>query len=142
MLPKIVDGASVRQSNDFQEDALIMEESLRQAFADDGAVFIRDCLNQEQLGQCREAFDWAVANPGPGAFQIFERAEHQTHNDNANPNAKEKLDALVATLPLGRMLAELWGSGHVWYFAGEAGWEAVADLALDWALAPTAGELG
>jgi pimeloyl-ACP methyl ester carboxylesterase len=32
--------------------------------------------------------------------------------------------------------------GRSHYTCGEDGWEAVADLALDWALAPTAGDLG
>ena len=96
-----------------------MDASLRKQYEEDGAVLIRNCLNQEQLAQCRAAFDWAVANPGPAAFQIFNGTEHQTHNDNSNPNAKEKLDALVATLPFGKLFAELWGSDHVWYFAEE-----------------------
>ena len=96
-----------------------MDASLRKQYREDGAVLIRNCLNQEQLAQCRAAFDWAVENPGPAAFQIFNGTEHQTHNDNSNPNAKEKLDALVATLPFGKIVAELWGSEHVWYFAEE-----------------------
>lgn len=96
-----------------------MDESLRQRYREDGAVLIKNCLNQEQLAQCRAAFDWAVANPGPHAFQIFDGTEHQTHNDNSNPNAKERLDALVATLPFGKLFAEIWGSEHVWLFAEE-----------------------
>lgn len=96
-----------------------MEASLRKQYAEDGAVLIKNCLNPAELAECRAAFDWAVANPGPGAFQIFNGTEHQTHNDNSNPNAKERLDALVATLPFGKLFAELWGSGHVWYFAEE-----------------------
>jgi hypothetical protein len=32
--------------------------------------------------------------------------------------------------------------GRDHFTCGEPGWEAVADFALDWALAPVAGELG
>jgi hypothetical protein len=32
--------------------------------------------------------------------------------------------------------------GRSHYTCGEKGWEAVADFALDWSLAPTAGDLG
>jgi ectoine hydroxylase-related dioxygenase (phytanoyl-CoA dioxygenase family) len=96
-----------------------MEESLRRAFRDDGAVLVKGVLNEDELARCRAAFDWAVANPGPNAFRIFEGTEHQTHNDNANPLAKARLDELVSTLPFGRLFADLWGSEHVWYFAEE-----------------------
>ncbi len=96
-----------------------MDAELRNRFQEDGAVLIKSCLSADEMAQCREAFDWAVANPGPMAFQIFDGTQHQTHNDNSNPNAKEKLDALVATLPFGKILSELWGSKNVWYFAEE-----------------------
>lgn len=96
-----------------------MDQSVRDAFRNDGAVLIENCLDEEQLAACREAFDWAVENPGPMSFQIFEGSIHQTHNDNANPLAKERLDKLVPTLPFGELLADLWGSEHVWYFAEE-----------------------
>lgn len=96
-----------------------MDASLSKRFREDGAVLVKNALDREQLSRCREAFDWAVANPGPAAFQIFNGTEHQTHNDNSNPKAKEKLDALMTTLPFGKLLSELWGSKHVWYFAEE-----------------------
>jgi ectoine hydroxylase-related dioxygenase (phytanoyl-CoA dioxygenase family) len=96
-----------------------MDESVREAFRNDGAVLIRNCLDDEQLARCREAFDWAVEHHGPNAFRIFNGTEQETHNDNANPLAKDRLDALMPSLPFGRLFAELWGSEHVWYFAEE-----------------------
>jgi ectoine hydroxylase-related dioxygenase (phytanoyl-CoA dioxygenase family) len=96
-----------------------LDHSVRDAYRDDGAVLIEDCLDDDQLAACREALDWAAANPGPMAFQIFNGSAHQTHNDNANPLAKERLDALMPSLPFGPLLADLWGSEHVWYFAEE-----------------------
>lgn len=96
-----------------------MHESLRQAFHDDGAVLVKGVLNREELARCRAAFDWAVENHSPNAFRIFAGTEQQVHNDNANPLARPRLEALVAGLPLARMFADLWGSEHVWYFAEE-----------------------
>jgi hypothetical protein len=96
-----------------------MDESKRRAFAEDGAVVIEGCLNKAQLELCREAFDWGIENPGPGASTIFDGTEQKSHVDNANPFAKARLDDLVSKLPLGQMFAELWGSKHVWYFAEE-----------------------
>lgn len=96
-----------------------MDETKRKAFAEDGAVVMEGCLNKDQLALCRAAFDWNVNNPGPMATTLFDGTEHKSHVDNANPLAKQRLDELVSSLPLGQMFADLWGSKHVWYFAEE-----------------------
>jgi ectoine hydroxylase-related dioxygenase (phytanoyl-CoA dioxygenase family) len=96
-----------------------MQDSMRKAFRDDGAVLIKGVLSKEDMARCRAAFDWAVENHGPQAFRIFDGTEQQSHNDNANPLARDRLEELVASLPLGQLLADLWGSQHVWYFAEE-----------------------
>lgn len=96
-----------------------MEAAAKQQFLEDGATVIRNCLTPEQLARCRDAFDWAVENYGPHATRMFEGTEQESHVDNCNPNAKERLDELVTTLPFGKIFAELWGSEHVWYFAEE-----------------------
>ncbi|WP_077145608.1 phytanoyl-CoA dioxygenase family protein [Sphingopyxis sp. KK2] len=96
-----------------------MDAALRRSFDDDGAVVVRNCLDSDQLALCRGAFDWAVENHGPNASMMFEGTEQQSHVDNANPNAKERLDELVTQLPFGKIFADLWGSENVWYFAEE-----------------------
>ncbi|MCY1285188.1 hypothetical protein D9M70_341140 [compost metagenome] len=96
-----------------------MNDALRTAFREDGAVLIKGLLNQEQLARCRAAFDWALANHGPHATRMFNGTEQQSHVDNANPLAKERLEELVASLPFGQLFADLWGSKNVWYFAEE-----------------------
>lgn len=96
-----------------------MEDAMRQRFLEDGAILIKGLLNREQLAQCREAYDWAVENPGPHASQMYGETGQRSHVDNANPVAKPRLDEMVAGLPLGRMFADLWGSEHAWYFAEE-----------------------
>jgi hypothetical protein len=96
-----------------------MDDSNCRAFAEDGAVLIEGCLDEAQLALCRHAFEWGLENPGPHSTSLFNGTVHQTHNDNANPYAKSRLDELVGTLPFGRLFADLWGSEHVWYFAEE-----------------------
>ncbi|MDH4568972.1 phytanoyl-CoA dioxygenase family protein [Pseudomonas sp. BN414] len=96
-----------------------MNDALRTAFQADGAVLIKGLLNQEQLTRCRAAFDWALENHGPHATRMFNGTEQQSHVDNANPLAKERLEELVASLPFGQLFADLWGSKNVWYFAEE-----------------------
>ena len=96
-----------------------MQDSLRKAFLEDGAVLIKGLLNEEQLAQCRSAYDWAVENHGPNAFRMFDGTLQQSHVDNANPLAKARLEELVSSLPFGQLFARLWGSENVWYFAEE-----------------------
>ncbi|HHW2097087.1 TPA: phytanoyl-CoA dioxygenase family protein [Pseudomonas aeruginosa] len=96
-----------------------MQDSLRKAFLEDGAVLIKGLLTPTQLARCREAFDWAIENHGPNATRMLAGTAQQSHVDNANPRAKERLEGLVATLPFGPLLADLWGSQNVWYFAEE-----------------------
>ncbi|EPJ0602710.1 phytanoyl-CoA dioxygenase [Pseudomonas aeruginosa] len=96
-----------------------MHDSLRNAFLEDGAVLIKGLLNEEQLARCRAAYDWSVENHGPHATRMFDGTVQQSHVDNANPLAKERLEELVASLPFGQLFADLWGSRNVWYFAEE-----------------------
>ena len=96
-----------------------MQDSLRKAFLEDGAVLIKGFLNKGQLARCREIYDWAVVNHGPLAFRMFEGTEQQSHVDNANPVAKSRWEDLVSTLPFGPLFADIWGSESVWYYAEE-----------------------
>ncbi|MBF6986582.1 phytanoyl-CoA dioxygenase family protein [Cupriavidus sp. IK-TO18] len=98
---------------------MLTTQSQREAFREDGAVLIKNCLDPVQLARCYEAFKWNVANPGPYHFRSLDGTSLQTHIDNANPVVKQKLDDLVTTLPFGMVFQELWGSEHVWYFAEE-----------------------
>lgn len=97
----------------------MIDEATKKAFREDGATVVRDLLSPEQLTELHEVFNWNVANPGPYVFNKLDGTTLQTHIDNANPNAKDKLDDLVARFPFGDLYAELWGSEHVWYFAEE-----------------------
>ena len=96
-----------------------MDPAQRKAFAQDGAVLIEGFLASEQLARCRTVYDWIVENPGPTAVELFEGTEKETHNENANPGATERLKELVPTIPFGELFADLWGSKHVWFFAEE-----------------------
>ena len=94
-------------------------ESLREAYRRDGAVLLKGALNKAQLARCREHYDWSVANPGPFAFNIFDGTIHKTINDNFNPAAQPMYKALVRSLPVADLLADIWGSEHVWFFGEE-----------------------
>jgi len=94
-------------------------ESIGDSYRRDGAVLIPNVLSPEELARCRECYDWCVAHPSPNAFSLYKGTQHQTHNDNSNPAAVERLNALVSSLPFGPLLGELWRSENVWYYAEE-----------------------
>lgn len=97
---------------------MLDQETIRQ-FREDGITVVRNCLSEKQLNACHEVFAWNMANPGPNNYRALEGTSLATHIDNANPNSKAKLDALVQQLPFARIFQQLWGSEHVWYFAEE-----------------------
>ena len=79
-----------------------MDEAVRKAFLEDGAVLIKGALSQEQLAKCRAAYDWAVENPGPFASRMYGGTGQQSHVDNSNPLAKPKLDELILFMEVRR----------------------------------------
>ena len=92
----------------------------RQSYARDGGVKAPGFLNPSQLAQARACFDWGIANPSPVGVTIFRGTRHAHWVDAANPEAWQAgLKALVRSLPFADYLADLWGSGHIWYFAEE-----------------------
>ncbi|MEV6218192.1 phytanoyl-CoA dioxygenase family protein [Nocardia sp. NPDC051833] len=96
-----------------------MDDLIKQTFREDGAVLLKNCLDEAQLAQCYDEFRWGIDNLSPTGKQVFDGDKLTYHVDNANPLAKQRLDELAAALPLGRIFAELWGSEKVWYFAEE-----------------------
>jgi ectoine hydroxylase-related dioxygenase (phytanoyl-CoA dioxygenase family) len=91
----------------------------RTDFRNDGAIKVEKLLDAGMLAKCRAHYDWSVANPGPFAFNIFDGTIHRTINDNSNPAAQPMYRELVKQGPFGELLADVWGSEHVWYFGEE-----------------------
>ena len=83
----------------------MIDESVKKAFWEDGATVVRNFLNPEQLAELYEVFKWNVANPGPFVFRRLDGTSLQTHIDNANPAAKERLDESMTRLPFGEFFA-------------------------------------
>lgn len=98
---------------------MLTTPEMRDQFRNDGATVFKNCLDETQLARCYDAFKWDMANPGPHVYRGLNGTALETHIDNANPEAKAKLDELAASLPFGQIFQELWGSQNVWYYAEE-----------------------
>jgi ectoine hydroxylase-related dioxygenase (phytanoyl-CoA dioxygenase family) len=97
----------------------MIQTMLRERFREDGAIKIEKLLDADAMDRCRAHYDWSVANPGPFAFNIFDGTIHKTINDNSNPAAQPMYKELVQQLPVADVLADIWGSEHVWFFGEE-----------------------
>lgn len=96
-----------------------MQDTLRRRYREDGAIRVQRLLDADMMAKCRAHYDWSVANPGPFAFNIFDGTIHKTINDNSNPAAQPMYKELVQQLPVADLLADVWGSEHVWFFGEE-----------------------
>jgi hypothetical protein len=47
----------------------------REAYARDGAVLIPKALDAKALGEAQAAYDWSLANPGPGATRFAQATD-------------------------------------------------------------------
>ena len=87
----------------------------KQAYARDGAVQLPSALPPEALAQARAAYDWSLANPGPGATTFVQATPATFYNDLYNPRCLEGYRAMLEASPLPPLVAELWGAPQVWF---------------------------
>lgn len=85
------------------------------AFRHDGVVCLKDALSSETMRLAREAFDWSLAHPGPGASRLPSKGTGIFYQDLANPAALAAYDWLVRETEVGDIVAALWEKQDVWF---------------------------
>src|SRR5579885_3235603 len=88
----------------------------RETYATDGVVVLRQALNAKALGEALAAWEWSLANPGPGASRIRQATDATFYNDLFNPNCLPGYREMLEASPLPALIAELWGAPDVWFF--------------------------
>src|SRR5258708_29377911 len=63
--------------------------ALRQTYARDGVVFIAAALDPAALTDAQGAYDWSLANPGPGASRFAQHCDATFYQDLYNPRCLE-----------------------------------------------------
>lgn len=94
---------------------MIIDPELPQQFAADGVVCVRGALSERTLQLAREAYDWSLAHPGPGASELPARGTGSFYHDLANPAALDAYRVLLEATEIGTLIGTLWGGGAVWY---------------------------
>ena len=91
----------------------------RERLAEDGAIVIRGLFPPDRLKIMRDAFEVGIANPSKLHGYSFAGTEQETFNDYGNyENRSCHVDA-IRKLGLAETVADLWGSGHVWFYGEE-----------------------
>ena len=90
--------------------------SLRETYARDGVVLLPRALDETALAQALAAWEWSVANPGPGASRIPSPAEAATfYQDLFNPRCLQGYEAMLRASPLPAIIADIWGAPDLWF---------------------------
>ena len=84
------------------------------AFRDDGVVLVRNALDPEALRLARDAYEWSLSNPGPGA-QRLAGGEGRFHQDLVNPKAFPAYRPVLERSPAADLAAALWDARDVWF---------------------------
>lgn len=90
--------------------------TLREAYRRDGVVKLAGALDAAQLGETLAAYDWSLANPGPGASKDRHTPDLTFYNDLFNPDALTGYRAMLQASPIPGYVAELWETPEVWFF--------------------------
>ena len=84
-------------------------------FRRDGVVFIPDVLDAGAMTEALAAYEWSLANPGPGASRIAQASDALFYNDLYNPDCLTGYRQMLVASPLTRLVAALWDAPEVWF---------------------------
>ncbi len=84
-------------------------------FQEDGVVLVEGALSSATLAFAREAFEWSLANPGPGASKLPANGTGTFYQDLANPAALSAYRTLVNQPDIVQLIQRLWGKSEVWF---------------------------
>ncbi|HLI67100.1 MAG TPA: phytanoyl-CoA dioxygenase family protein [Caulobacteraceae bacterium] len=88
----------------------------REDYARDGVVKVAGALDASALEAARRAYEWSLANPGPGATRFAQATDATFYNDLANPRCLDGYRDMLLASPLPAIVAGLWGADDVWFF--------------------------
>jgi ectoine hydroxylase-related dioxygenase (phytanoyl-CoA dioxygenase family) len=89
--------------------------SLSETFARDGVVLLPGALDTRAFGEALAAWEWSVANPGPGASRFASHSDATFYQDLYNPRVLEGYTAMLQASPLPAIITGLWGSPDIWF---------------------------
>ena len=98
-----------------QREAPVIDAEIRARLAEDGVVHLPAALSRHTVERARQALQWSLENPGPGAAHLPSKGEGTFYQDLANPAALTRYAPLVRDTEIADIVASLWGSERVWF---------------------------
>ena len=92
----------------------VTDEAIR-AYSQDGCCFLKGALSPGDLAQALAAYEWSLANPGPGASKVRQHGEGLFYQDLWNPGCKAAYETMLRSTAVGDIAAAIWGSPDVWF---------------------------
>jgi hypothetical protein len=87
----------------------------RETYARDGVVLIPRALDAKAMAEALAAYEWSLANPGPGATRFAQATDSTFYNDLYNPRCLEGYRPMLEASPVPAIVAGLWGADEVWF---------------------------
>lgn len=87
----------------------------RIAYAHDGVIAVSGALDGPALAAARAAYDWSLANPGPGASRIAQTSPATFYQDLYNPHCLDGYRDMLLSSPLPALISGIWGSSDIWF---------------------------
>ena len=88
---------------------------MRERFYDDGVIYWPGALTNESLQLAREAYQWSLDHPGPGAGDIPSKNPGTFYQDLANPEAFSVYETLIKHPDILAIIRKLFSSDHAWF---------------------------
>lgn len=86
-----------------------------QAYRRDGVVPVKGALDAGALAQLQAAYDWSLANPGPGASRIRQKTDGLFYQDLYNPGCAAAYAPRLMAAGVADIVSAIWGSPDVWF---------------------------
>ena len=88
---------------------------MRERFYDDGVIYWPGALTNESLQLAREAYQWSLDYPGPGAGNIPSKNLGTFYQDLANPEAFSVDDTLIRHPDIVTITRKFFSGDHAWF---------------------------
>ncbi len=89
--------------------------ALSETYARDGVVLLPRALNEKAVAEALAAWEWSLANPGPGSSNFKSHSDATFYQDLYNPRVLEGYTGMLRASPLPGLITDLWGSPEIWF---------------------------
>ncbi len=87
----------------------------RETYERDGVVLLPGVMSPSDVAAALKAYEWSLANPGPGASKIPQRTNALFYQDLCNLDCLPAYTDMLKASPLPALIAQLWGTPDVWF---------------------------